>query len=399
MAKLYLWFPNIFEFKGGIQVYLLDLLRALSEQIPTSEIRVYDKLDTGRIQESIHSKDKISFRFYGNTPKILRTVHFSLSLLIGSLLKRPNLIICGHLHFAPVAFFLHTTTGIPYWILVYGTDAWEVKNPLKKKALKTAERIISISGYTRDRLLNEQQLDPQKISLLPVTFDDNRFKITTKPSYLMTRYGLSPDQPVILTVARLSSGDGYKGYDQVIRALPQIRQKFPTVQYILVGKGDDASRIEKLIKSLNIQEHVTLTGFIPDEELVDHYNLCDLFAMPSKGEGFGIVYLEALACGKPTIGGNKDGAIDALCHGKLGALIDPDSIDQLAETISQILDEAYPNTLMFQPKALRKAVTDIFGFKKFKDTLNELLKSALLKTKSGVIVNAKTMQETEHSQS
>jgi len=130
-----------------------------------------------------------------------------------------------------------------------------------------------------------------------------------------------------------------------------------------------------LITKLNLQECVTLTGFVADDELCDHYNLCDVFAMPSKGEGFGIVYLEALACGKPTLGGNQDGAIDALCHGELGALVDPDDIGVIAQTLIQILQGTYPHLIMYQPEILRQKVIDAFGFERFKQTLANLIQS------------------------
>jgi len=104
--------------------------------------------------------------------------------------------------------------------------------------------------------------------------------------------------------------------------------------------------------------------------------MCDVFAMPSRGEGFGIVYLEALACGKPTLGGNQDGAIDALCHGELGALIDPQDVDAIAQTLIQILQGTYPNPLMYQPEALRQKVIDTFGFVRFQHTLAEVMKNS-----------------------
>ncbi len=136
--------------------------------------------------------------------------------------------------------------------------------------------------------------------------------------------------------------------------------------------------MEQLIQQLNLPHHVILAGFIPDSELCDHYNLCDVFAMPSKGEGFGIVYLEALACGKPTLGGNQDGAIDALCHGKLGALVNPDDVGAIAQTIIQILQGTYANPIMYQPEALRQQVIDIFGRKRFQQTLAEIMQNYLM---------------------
>ncbi|MBO1351801.1 MAG: glycosyltransferase family 4 protein [Hormoscilla sp. GUM202] len=174
---------------------------------------------------------------------------------------------------------------------------------------------------------------------------------------------------LLITPGRLDSQEQYKGYDRVLRALPTIIENIPQVHYLIVGKGDDLPRVEQLIQQLNLQHHVTLAGFIPDSELCDHYNLCDVFAMPSKGEGFGIVYLEALACGKPTLGGNQDGAIDALCNGELGALVDPDNIEEIAQTLIQILQGNYPNYLLYKPQVLRQKAIDTFGFEKFQQTL------------------------------
>ncbi|MHC5729429.1 MAG: glycosyltransferase, partial [Nostoc sp.] len=157
------------------------------------------------------------------------------------------------------------------------------------------------------------------------------------------------------------------------QALPYIRQIIPDVHYIIVGKGNDKSRIKQMIVQLGLQNCVTLAGFVPDEQLCDYYNLCDVFAMPSKREGFGIVYLEALGCGKPVLGGNQDGAIDALCHGELGALVNPDNVEEIARTLVQILQGIYPNKLMYQPDILRQKVIDYFGFEQFQTTLAKYL--------------------------
>src|SRR5205085_8790504 len=109
------------------------------------------------------------------------------------------------------------------------------------------------------------------------------------------------------------------------------------VRYILAGRGPDRGRIEALIRELELEECVILPGHIPEHELAGLYNLCDVFAMPSKGEGFGIVFLEALGCGKPVLAGNKDGSVDAVLDGELGALVDPDDIAQIEQTLIEIL--------------------------------------------------------------
>ncbi|PMB24229.1 glycosyltransferase [Fischerella thermalis CCMEE 5198] len=373
---LHLWVPNLFECKGGIQVYLQNFLQVVTDEFPSIDIVVFDKLDRAKPKD-IYTSDNLLFFFSGSVPGMWQTLHFAVNVIIASLINRPTLILCGHMNFAPVAFWIHRFLGIPYWILVYGIDAWEIKDPLKKKALYAAQKIASISEYTRDRLIHEQNLDPEKFSILPVTFDANRFQIAPKPKYLLERYGLKPEQSVILTVARLLATEQYKGYDTIIAALPEIKKVIHNVHYVLVGKGDDLPRIEELIAKLELQNCVTLTGFVPDEELCDHYNLCDVFAMPSKQEGFGIVYLEALACGKPTLAGNQDGATDALCRGELGVLIDPEDTQAIAQALIQILQRTYPNPLLYQPEILRQKVIERFGFQSFQKTLGNYLEKYL----------------------
>ncbi|WP_228061036.1 MULTISPECIES: glycosyltransferase [unclassified Coleofasciculus] len=114
---------------------------------------------------------------------------------------------------------------------------------------------------------------------------------------------------------------------------------------------------------------------VPDEELCDHYNLCYVFALPSRGEGFGIVYLEALACGKPILAGNQDGAVDPLVHGKLGCLVNPLDVDAIANNLILILQGTYPNPLMFQPELLRQETIKRFEVAHFCQILTQLTKT------------------------
>ncbi|MGB3292109.1 MAG: glycosyltransferase [Phormidesmis sp.] len=365
----HLWFPDIFEFKGGIQVYSSFLLQALHQLAASTDYEVFLKHDTHSTFDFESRQHTTRFHFSGTYPLPWRTPIFASQLLAAGLLQKPQLIIATHVNFTPVAYWLKQLTGVSYWAVAHGVEAWNIQRPAVKKALRHADRILPVSHYTRDRLLEEQNLDSSQLSVLPNTFDSQRWQISPKPQYLLDRYHLRPQQPTILTVGRLDASEGYKGYDHILNALHKIRHHLPDVHYVLVGKGSDRPRIGKIIEDLNLQSCVTLTGFIPDEELGDHYNLCDVFAMPSKGEGFGIVYLEALACGKPCLGGNQDGAIDALCHGNLGALVNPDDIDEIAQTLVKILQGTYPNSLIYQPQKLRQQVIETYGFEKFKHTL------------------------------
>ncbi|HEY9651047.1 MAG TPA: glycosyltransferase, partial [Coleofasciculaceae cyanobacterium] len=259
-TTFHLWFPNIFEFKGGIQVYLAVFLSALQNLYPNRRYEVFLKHDT---RSSPDYCVLTNTRFYcsGIWPLALRTLGFAAQILGYGLWQRPSLVIAAHVNFTVAAYWLKRLTGVPYWTIAYGVDAWNIERPALQMALHHADRILSIGSYTRDRLIQEQNLDPAKLSLLPCTIDAQRFQIAPKPQHLLNRYGLNSQQPIILTVARLDSGEQYKGYDKILQALPEIRRAIPDVRYILVGKGSDRPRIEQLVIQLNVQDCVILAGF------------------------------------------------------------------------------------------------------------------------------------------
>ena len=373
----HLWLPDIFAFKGGIQVYSAFFLQAIQNIYQEANYSVFLKHDQDCSSNSLYLPDT-NFHFAGKIPLSLRTPFFATQLIANGIWQKPDLVIATHLNFTVAAYWLKRLMGIPYIAIAHGVEAWNLTNPQRQKALKYADKIIAVSNYTRERLLREQDLDPIKVSLLPNTFSSDRFQIKPKPTYLLDRYQLEPDQPVILTVNRLSSRESYRGYDRIIEALPHIRQYIPNIHYIIVGKGDDRERLEHSIIQKNLQDCVTLAGFISDKELPAYYQLCDLFAMPSKLEGFGIVYLEALASGKPVLGGDQDGAVDALCQGELGVLVNPDDVEEIANKIVAIIQKTYSHPLIYQPEKLRKKVIQKFGFDVFQQTLANLLQKSLL---------------------
>jgi glycosyltransferase involved in cell wall biosynthesis len=189
----------------------------------------------------------------------------------------------------------------------------------------------------------------------------------------MARLGLEPGQPVLLTVARLAGPDRHKGYDVVLEALPAIRARVPGLQYVLVGEGTDRARIESRVRELGVERWVTLVGSVPDAELPDYYNLCSAFAMPSKREGFGIVYLEAMACGKPVLAGDRDGARDALLDGEIGVLVDPDDVEAFGAAAVEVLGGTHRNRSIYDPVGLRRRVIESFGPERFRERLEHIL--------------------------
>ncbi len=371
----YLVFPNIFGFKGGIQVYSAFLLESLQNLYPEADYDVFLKYDkpNSNQQQNFQFLPKTRFHYFGNLPRLLQSIFLTIKIIILGILQRPNLVISTHVNYAIACYFLKLISGTPYWVIAHGLEVWDIQSNFTKLALRNANKVISVSNYTCKRLLQEQNIDPEKIAILPNTFDASKFQIRPKPSYLLERYNLNPEQPVILTVTRMGRMAKYKGYDQILHALVKVRQNIPHVHYILAGKGDDRPRVEALVNSLNLQDCVTIAGFVPDEELGDYYNLCDVFTMPSIGEGFGIVYLEALACGKPVLAGNQDGSVDPLAEGKLGCLVDPNNVEEIADNLVQILQGNYSNPVIYQPEYLRQKTIESFDLAKFRAILAELL--------------------------
>jgi glycosyltransferase involved in cell wall biosynthesis len=369
---IHVWIPDYESAMGGIQVFSQFFIRALGDCLPAARVTVLSKNDDS-FPEMPRRVGRTDFHCSGWWPTSLRTPAFTCQLVTRALRERPNLILSTHVNFTPAARWLKRMTRVRYAAVAHGVDVWGPRRRGLVDALRHADCIWAVSRFTRQRVLADMALDPARVQVLPNTVDSDLFTPARKPRYLLKRFGLNPNQPVILTISRLASAERYKGYDQVLRALPEIRRMVPNVRYIIGGRGPDRPRIERLARDLNLDGAVSFAGYIPDHELCDFYNLCDVFAMPSKGEGFGIVFLEALACGKPVLAGNKDGSVDALLGGELGVLVDPDNTPEITAAISAMLIGRHPLAILREPEKLRAQVIEMYGYLRFTQRLAALL--------------------------
>ncbi len=349
-TSIHQWAPGFRSFGGGITAFNRELALAAAAH---TDIRLAGKLDeTG-------TWNGLPLWGARRCPQPGRTVFFAAGLATQAVRHRPRLIVCGHVNFAPVALAFRRSLGIPYVVLAFGVEIGPHLTPWRVRALRSAEAVWAISQWTAERV-RATGVAHERVRILPVTVREEAFDIGPPSFELRTRLGIAPDEQVILTVARLDAGERYKGYDNVLRALPQVLREAGPVRYVVVGQGDDAARFKGLATELGMLAHVTLAGFVPDAELVDYYRLADAFAMPSAGEGFGIVYLEAMACGVPVLGGNRDGTVDALANGELGLLVEPTSVDAIADGLLRLLKRDGP-ALWFDPSGLRQRCLELFG--------------------------------------
>jgi glycosyltransferase involved in cell wall biosynthesis len=139
-------------------------------------------------------------------------------------------------------------------------------------------------------------------------------------------------------MGRLAACERYKGFDEVIELMPKLLERVPGLKYLVIGDGSDRPRLEAKVAAFGIKEAVVFAGYISESEKVAHYNLADVYVMPSSGEGFGIVLIEAAASGVPVIGSQIDGSREALLEGRLGRLVDPRNPQELLEEITAALE-------------------------------------------------------------
>jgi len=190
-----------------------------------------------------------------------------------------------------------------------------------------------VSFYTKTQLERWNQIHPQKTTVLYPCLDPLIFPLTSTPSHKATTRPTN----IVLTVARLDTKERYKGVDQVIRVLPRLREKVPNICYQIVGDGSAKKSLQELAKKLGVTNNVQFCGRVDSDVLVDYYERCSVFVMPSLREGFGIVFLEAAYYKKPVIGGNHGGTPEIIEHGSNGFLVNHDDSNSLVQCLETLL--------------------------------------------------------------
>jgi phosphatidylinositol alpha-1,6-mannosyltransferase len=289
--------------------------------------------------------------------------------------QRPfDIVFCGHLYMAPLARLIARLKRARLVVQMHGIEAWPTPGALQRRAVEAADLVLCVSRRTRAAVLGWAALAGEKVPVLPNTVGAAYAPGPPSPK-VRARYALE-GRKVLLTVSRIGRADRYKGHETVIRALPALRQRYPEVLYLIAGEGDDRSRLEALAAGLGLEDAVRFLGHVPDADLPDLYRAAHVFVMPSTGEGFGIVFLEAAACGLRVIAGNRDGSVDALGEGALGTLIDPDDGEALTAALLAALD-SLPAEGAGDPRreALARAVEARFGRGLFADRARALFEA------------------------
>jgi phosphatidylinositol alpha-1,6-mannosyltransferase len=306
--------------RGGIAQYNRDLLSALA---PSMRIAVLPRLAPDPAQNLPNG--------LWQGPALLSKFHYAVVSVWSALKSRPQVIFCGHLYMAPLAALAARITGAKLVIQLHGIEGWDAPSASRRKAVEGADLVLCVSRYSRAKLLSWAAIAPERVVVLPNTVGE-QFHPGDRAA-ARARFGFGPEK-VILSVGRLDPRERYKGQDRVIAALPELVAQGLDVRYVVAGAGDDRARLEELAAEMRVYNRVVFRGAVPSAELPDLYRAADLFALPSTGEGFGIVFLEAMACGTPALGLARAGALDALTD---GIALDRDGPTDMAQGLKQAL--------------------------------------------------------------
>ena len=339
---------------GGIALYNRDIADALASMPEVSEVVVIPRT----LPFAAHGvPDKV--RFVAGAAGSKRRY---IAAALRSAASRFDLVICGHVNLLPLAVLLRLKLRCPLALMVYGIDVWTLPHRTTRLCLRHVHAVWTISEVTRRRMDSWARLPGTHYVLLPNAIHLDRYGLRAKSAELVERYRLK-GRKVILTLARLPSAERYKGVDEVIDVLPALIADDPTLVYLVAGDGDDRARLEAKVQALALQDHVVFAGFVAEHEKADHFRLADVFAMPGRGEGFGFVFLEALACGVPAVGSLVDGSREALLDGALGELVDPSDHESIRIGIARALQKP----IGIPPRLAH------FGWPSFRDRLKAAL--------------------------
>jgi len=278
----------------------------------------------------------------------------------------------GHAHLAPLGLGLRLLNPhSPYWVVAHGIEVWTRLTPLRRFALHRASRITAVSAYTAQAMNQAQGLDRAKTVVLSPALDP-AFAGTANDPRLP---GLPSQAPVLLSVGRLVSAEPGKGVDTVLLSLPKVLRAVPDAYFVIIGDGDARPRLEKLAQETGVVDHVIFAGEQPPEVLRGFYERCEIFVMPSRQEGFGVVFLEAMAHGKPVIAGAHGGTLELVEDGVTGYLVSYGDVELLADRLLALLEDQGLRARMGE--AGRARFEREFTFERFRGRLLGMLEEAL----------------------
>jgi phosphatidyl-myo-inositol dimannoside synthase len=347
--------PELFTGGGGIPRILRLYLKALCERSAGSDNvrfvslndRVMDTIELKRYSSTCLAEWEVCSR---SKASFIRC-----ALQMG---RRSDVIVCGHVAQLPVAWAASKLNRrLRYYLVAHGIEVWRRFSLLERIALRGARGIWCVSAFTRNQLLERCALAEEKVVVVPNALDP----LLVPP----TPPRPPPTAPNILSISRLSEADSYKGIDHLIDAMPAVLAQIPDARLRIVGRGDALPSLQSRAAKRNINGTVEFPGYRSDAELREDFAACRVFSLPSEKEGFGLVYLEAFAHGRPCLGARSGGTPEVIDEGS-GALVEYGNVPAIAATLVEMLRRDWPVAPLIER-------AEKFSYLRFKERVDSLL--------------------------
>lgn len=276
------------------------------------------------------------FRFWGAGRSKIRFASSALRLAN----RRPILALVAHPYLAPVAWSMRVAApGLRYVVLTHGVEVWRPLPPHRQWALRAADCVLVTNGFTGEQLRSVQKVSEERLRDFPLAIESEFLSASTDSDGYLPPPDFPKDGRVVLTVGRLAADERYKGVDTLIYALARLGDSLSDLHLVVVGDGDDRPRLHRIAEDKGLTDRVHFLCGLGQRALIACYKHCEVFAMPSRGEGFGLVFLEAMALAKPVVGGAHGGTPGLIEDGVTGFLVPHGDVERLADVLERLLSD------------------------------------------------------------
>ncbi len=327
------WAAEVYKRLGGKEIHIVTADVPGADAVDAAHPNTIHRLDLKRIPWLRPESLAMYVRFFFTSLALALTHRFDAIHAFRALPEGLVAWAVARLTFRPVAIYAHGEE-----LTTWGRDG---KFKAMRFALRHADRVVANSEHTRDTLL-EMGIDPARITIIYPGVDVSVFRPGLDTTGLRESLGIRPDEKLVFSVGRLSRR---KGFDQVIRAVAKLRAEGIPLRYVIAGIGEDADYLDGLVAEHNAQGIVHRIGAVSEADLPRWMNACDVLAMPNRdingdNEGFGMVFIEAAACGKPSLAGEAGGTGSAVLHAQTGLRVDGNSAHAIANSLGALLEDA-----------------------------------------------------------
>lgn len=359
-------FPELLHF-GGVQLAGRQIAAATCAIAEERGWRFHalSLNDAGGEHES--NVGRLKFQFYGFGRGKLQFIFAALR----AALAKPGIIIASHPNLAPLASGMRLLSrNSRIIIFTHGIEVWRPLSFIRRHALRQANVVIAPSTDTAGKLSGVQRVQDNRILKLPWPLDPDFLALANESGMLLSPESF-PRGLVVLSVGRWAASERYKGADFLIQAVAGLAAEFPDLRLVLAGSGDDIPRLQEIARNSGHAPRIHFLTNLPREALAACYAKADIFALPSSGEGFGFVFLEAMAMKKPVIGTALGGIPDIVRSGETGIFVDPENPTSLVAALRELLSS--PDLRKRMGGRGSELVRTRFSFEGFQNELRSVL--------------------------